>query len=55
MIVKVEWIEHNRVYSMGIVRFLKLLGYDVDDKKIKQVVKQLLEQQEMADGESKPK
>ncbi len=50
MIVKVEWNMHNRIYSIGIVRFLKLLGYDVDDEQIKQVVKQLLEQQEMNDG-----
>lgn len=55
MIVKVEWNEHNRTYSIGIMRFLKLLGYDVDESEIKQVVKKLLEQQEMADGESKPK
>lgn len=53
MIVKVEWIEHNRTYSIGITRFLKLLGYDVDEKTIKQVVKKLLEQQEMSDGDTK--
>lgn len=55
MIVKVEWIQHNRTYSIGIARFLELLGYDVDEQQIKQVVKQLLEQQEMADGEPKSK
>lgn len=55
MVVKVEWIQHNRTYSIGITRFLELLGYDVDDERIKQVVRTLLEQQEMADGESKSK
>lgn len=53
MIVKVEWLEHNRTYSIGIMRFLELLGYDVDEKTIKRVVKQLLEQQEMTDGNTK--
>lgn len=47
MIVKVEWIEHNRTYSIGVVKFLKMLGHDVDEAKIKRVVKKLLEQNEM--------
>jgi hypothetical protein len=38
MIVKVEWTEHNRTYSIGIVQFLKALGYDVDEKTIKEVI-----------------
>jgi len=38
MIVKVEWTEHNRTYSIGIIQFLKLLGYDVDEKTIKEAV-----------------
>lgn len=47
MIVKVEWKEHNRTYSIGIKKFLKLLGHDVDEAKIKRVVKKLLQQNEM--------
>lgn len=38
MIVKVEWTEHNRKYSIGIIQFLKLLGYEVDEATIKKVI-----------------
>ena len=39
MIVKVEWHDHDRTYSIGIVKFLKMLGYDVNEKTIKKIVK----------------
>lgn len=38
MIVKVEWTEHNRKYSIGILQFLKMLGYDVDEATIKKAI-----------------
>ena len=47
MIVKVEWLDHNRTYSIGLMKFLKLLGHDEDEAKVKKVVKKLLEQNEM--------
>jgi hypothetical protein len=37
---------------MGIKPFLAHLGIDVDDAKIEQTVKTLLEQQEFKEGES---
>jgi hypothetical protein len=52
MIVIVKWHSHNRSYSMGIKPFLDHLGVNVDDAKIEQTVKTLLEQQEFKDGES---
>ena len=42
MIVKVEWKAHNRTYSIGIIPFLKMLGYDVDEKTINKIVKEYL-------------
>lgn len=50
MIVIVKWERHNRSYSMGIKPFLAHLGVNVDDAKIEQTVKTLLEQQEFKDG-----
>lgn len=47
MIVKVEWKHHNRTYSIGITKFLKALGHDVDEAKIKATIKKLLAQNEM--------
>ena len=52
MIVIVKWERHTRTYSMGIKPFLAHLGIDVDDAKIEQTVKTLLEQQEFKEGES---
>jgi len=46
MIVKVEWTEHERRYTIGIKRFLKELGIDVNDEQIKTATKHLLEQEE---------
>jgi ribosomal protein L12E/L44/L45/RPP1/RPP2 len=51
MIVIVKWKEHNREYEIGIQRFLKTMGIDVDDAKIKTTIKHLLEQQEMRRAE----
>jgi len=42
MIVKVEWKEHNRTYSIGIIKFLKLLGYDENETTIKKAVKEYI-------------
>lgn len=42
MIVKVEWKQHNRNYSIGITQFLSLLGYDVDEATIKKVIYEYL-------------
>ena len=42
MIVKIEFKEHNRNYSIGIMPFLKMLGYDEDEKHIKKVIKEYL-------------
>lgn len=48
MVVKIEFLEDNRVYSIGIKRFLRLLlDYDVDDNKITTVVKELLSKDEL--------
>lgn len=52
MIVIVKWSEHNRTYSMGIKPFLAHLGVDVDDAKLQQTIKTLLEQQEFTDGDT---
>lgn len=38
MVVKVEWTEHNRKYSIGIMQFLTMLGYEVDEATVKQAV-----------------
>ncbi len=54
MIVLVKWHEHDRTYTIGIQAFLKKLGADVDDAKIQETVKKLLEQEEMERGESEP-
>lgn len=54
MIVLVKWQEHNRQYTIGINKFFDKLGIDVDNAKIEQTIKKLLEQEEM-DGESEPK
>lgn len=45
MIVKVEWTEHNRTYSIGIIQFLKALGYDVDAATIKKAIQEYLSKQ----------
>lgn len=47
MIVLVKWTEHDRQYTIGINKFLQRLGVDVDDAKIQQTIKKLLEQEEM--------
>jgi hypothetical protein len=49
MIVLVKWKNHDRVYTMGIGPFLKHLGVNVDDAKLKTTIKHLLEQQELKD------
>lgn len=54
MIVKVEWKEHNRSYTIGIKRFLHELGIDVNDEKLIATTKKLLEQEEF-NAESKDK
>jgi len=38
MVVKVEWTSHNRTYSIGITKFLNMLGYDVDEQTIKKAI-----------------
>jgi hypothetical protein len=45
MIVKVEWNDHNRSYSIGIIQFLKMLGYDVDEATIKKAIQDYLSKQ----------
>lgn len=52
MIVLVKWQEHDRSYTIGISRFLKELNLNVDNAKIEQTIKKLLEQEEMQSGES---
>lgn len=47
MIVLVKWNEHDRQYTIGLSRFLKELGVDVEDAKIELTLKKLLEQEEM--------
>ena len=54
MKIRVEWEEHNRTYTIGIRQFLAKMGIDVDDAKIIQTIKNLLEQEEL-NAESKPK
>jgi len=46
VIVLVKWEEHDRIYSMGLLEFLKQANLDVDNAKIEATVKRLLEQQE---------
>lgn len=50
MIVLVKWQEHDRQYTIGISKFLKQLGVNVNDEEIKAVIKKLLEQEEMTNG-----
>lgn len=52
MIVLVKWHEHDRTYTIGLHAFLKKLDVDVDDAKIQETVKKLLEQEDMKRGES---
>lgn len=52
MIVRVEWQEHDRVYTIGIQEFLKRLGLDVKNETIVNTIKKLLEQEDMKRGES---
>jgi len=47
MKVFVKWNEHDRLYSVGIQRFLKSLDINVDDAQIISAIKNLLEQEEM--------
>lgn len=47
MIVLVKWKEHDRQYTIGINKFFDKLGIDVDNAKIEQTIKKLLEQQEL--------
>lgn len=52
MIVLVKWSEHDRHYTIGISKFLKQLGVEINEEQIKLAVKKLLEQEEMKSGES---
>ena len=52
MIVKVEFEDHDRVYTIGIQSFLKKLKIDVKDEQIVRTIKKLLEQEEMHDEQS---
>jgi len=47
MIVKVEWTEHNRKYTIGIKQFLKELGLDIPDEQIQKTIIKLLNQNEL--------
>lgn len=51
MVVLVRWLEHERQYTIGIQKFLKELGVEVSEERIKQIIKKFLEQQEMSDAE----
>lgn len=51
MKVIVKWAEHDRVYSIGLQKFLKCLHLEVTDDEIKNAIKRLLEQEEMTNGE----
>ncbi len=53
MIVLVRWEDHDRQYTIGINKFFDKLDIDVDNAKIEQTIKKLLEQEEMKpDGQS---
>ena len=51
MIVQVKWQKHDRIYTIGISRFLQELNLDVNDAQIQSAIKHLLEQEEMQSGE----
>lgn len=51
MIVIVKWKEHDRVYSIGLQKFLKQLHLEVTDEDITNAIKNLLEQRELENGE----
>ena len=53
MKVIVSWEDHDRIYEIGIIRFLQKMGIDADEQKIKTTAKKLLEQEEMNSGGSK--
>lgn len=42
IIVKIQWTEHNREYSIGIMHFLKELGLEATEDEILRVVKDFL-------------
>jgi hypothetical protein len=47
MKIVVSWEIHDREYTIGVIPFLKAMGIDVDDERITQTTKKLLEQEEM--------
>ncbi len=44
-IVKISWVWHNRVYDVGIKRFLELLGADYSDDEIMIAVRKFLSEE----------
>lgn len=42
MIVKVEWKEHDRTYTIGVRKFLKALDVEKSEADIKNAVKRIL-------------
>lgn len=47
MKIVVSWEKHDREYTIGVIPFLKALGIDVDDEKLIETTKKLLEQEEL--------
>ncbi len=43
----VRWQDHNREYSLPLARFFELAKINYTDAQAKQIVKKLLEQNEM--------
>lgn len=51
MIIVVKWKQHDRVYSIGLQKFLKQLNLEITDDDIQNAIKVLLEQRELENGE----
>jgi hypothetical protein len=48
MIVKIEFVEHNRKYTIGVTQFLAALGVDdIDEEAIKVAAMKLISTEEV--------